>query len=59
MIDEDVAEERQFRIFGRNFACIRAKGCAKAPQSRRGGELGDFVLCLSRDEFTLEVCMFV
>jgi hypothetical protein len=59
MVDKDVSKEGQLGIFRRNFTCIGAKRCAKAPQSGRGGELGDFVLCLSRNELTLEVCKFI
>jgi hypothetical protein len=56
MVYEYVAEQGQFWVFWRNFAGIRAEGCAEAFEGCGRGKLWDFVFGLLGDEFALEVC---
>jgi len=55
MVDEDVAEDGQFGVFGGDFARVGAEGGAKAAEGRGGVEFGDFVLGLLGEQFALKV----
>jgi hypothetical protein len=56
MVDEYEAQQGELRVLGRNLASVGAKGRAEALQGGGGGEFCDFILCLPRDELTLEIC---
>jgi len=46
MVDEDVAEDGQFGVFGGDFARVGAEGGTEAAESGGRVKFGDFVLRL-------------
>jgi hypothetical protein len=55
MMDEDISQNRQFRLLGRDLAMFGSKRCAEALQSGCGIEFANLPLYLLRDKFSLEV----
>jgi hypothetical protein len=55
VMNKDIAQNRQFRVDGRNLAELRSKGGAEALQRSGGVELGNFFADLTGDKLALEI----
>lgn len=56
MVDEDVPQDRQLRIHGRDLAVLRSKGRTESLQRGGGVQFENFAADLTGDELALEIC---
>lgn len=56
VVDKDVAQDRELRIFGGDLAVVGLEGGSEAAQGRWGVELVDLPSHLLRDKLALQIC---